>query len=155
MEAAVIPPPDREQIHRFCVLLGRTERVVRRSLAAPLNTVGLTFEEFFLLSGCDSAALPGQSELTALASLSPAQTSTLLDGLRQRSWLTPERDPADRRRQVWGLTNEGRAQLGLAWQALAPVLAELQARLAPAAWDSLARGLAELANPPAGRRRCA
>lgn len=156
MEAAeTTAPPDREKLHRFCALLGRAEREVRRALATPLATVQLTLDEFFLLAACDAPTLPGQTELTALAALSPAQTSTLLEGLRQRAWLTPERDAADRRRQVWGLTTDGEARLRLAWQALAPLLDDLRGRLSPAAWDSLGRALAELAQPAVERRRCA
>jgi DNA-binding MarR family transcriptional regulator len=136
--------------------LGRAEREVRRALSAPLATVGLTLDEFFLLAACDAPNLPGQTELTTSAALSAAQTSTLLDRLRQRTWLTAQRDSADRRRQVWELTEEGRLKVKQGWLALAPLLDDLRQRLAPAAWESLGRALSELATPAsAERRRCA
>lgn len=157
MEAPTsIAPQAREQIHRLCTLLGRAEREVRRALSAPLATVGLTMDEFFLLAACDSPSLPGQTELSMTAALSAAQTSMLLDRLRQRTWLSPQRDSADRRRQVWKLTDEGRLKLGQVWQAMGPLLDDLRQRLAPAAWESLDRALSELAMPAsAERRRCA
>src|SRR6478609_9689890 len=94
---ATVASPARERVQNICSLLSRAEREVRRALTCSLASADLSMDEFLLLAACDAPSLPGQTELAAATALSAAQTSTLLDRLRLRNWLTPERDRVDRR----------------------------------------------------------
>ncbi len=53
----------------------------------------------------------GQNELAAALAVSPAQVSGLVEQLRRKGLLEGRRPAADRRRQLWRLTPDGRDTL--------------------------------------------
>jgi DNA-binding MarR family transcriptional regulator len=86
-------------------------RQLRRDIALQLAPEGITAEDFLTLHLLQTAQNGvSQVELAELLGISTAQTSGLVERVRQRGWITPHRDPQDRRRQCWIVTNEGRAE---------------------------------------------
>ena len=76
---------------------------------AALTTLGLTGREFLVLSFVRAADGLSQQALAARLGLDPTLVVGLVDGLEERGLVTRTKDPADRRRNLLGLTDEGTA----------------------------------------------
>src|SRR5689334_19152115 len=74
---------------------------------AALTTLGLTGREFLVLSFVRAADGLSQQALAARLGLDPTLVVGLVDGLEARGLVTRTKDPADRRRNLLGLTEEG------------------------------------------------
>lgn len=101
-------------------------RQLRRALAAAGRGADLNEIELITLWAC-SVAPPegmGQTQLIARLGVSPAQVSGLVESLRRRGLLSAKRDPLDRRRQRWQLTEQGQALLELAAEHLVRQIAQ-------------------------------
>jgi len=85
----------------------------RQTLSRALHRQDMTEAEFLLLWTCfRRAAKPvGQHRLVFDVGLSKAQTSSLLESLRRKQYLSGERSADDRRRQLWQITPLGRQQV--------------------------------------------
>jgi len=88
-------------------------RQLRRGLAAACRPAGIGETELLCLWACSFEASAGisQSRLCARLGVSAAQVSGVVDSLRRRGLLVCDRDPTDRRRQLWRPTPEGLAAL--------------------------------------------
>ena len=84
-------------------------RSLRHELAECLHGSQLSETEFLLLWSCYRAGHKGvaQIELAARTGTSKAQTSVLVEALRQKALLESHRPRHDRRRQFWQLTSAG------------------------------------------------
>ena len=100
-------------------------RRVRRRLGSLTADQGLTDTELFVLRACARGPDPGvaQIDLADQIGASTAQTSGLVEKLRERGWLIDQRDTGDRRRRLWTISPSGRAVLD-------QVLGSLKDRLA-------------------------
>ncbi len=76
---------------------------------AVLSRVGLTAREFLVLGFVGSAEGLSQQELSTRLGLDPTIVVGLVDALEERRLMTRTRDPADRRRNLLGLTAAGTA----------------------------------------------
>ncbi len=81
----------------------------------------LTGPQFCILWSANGSGHRGvcQLDLVQQTGLSAAHVSGLVEQLRQRGLLVGQRDPADRRRQVWSLTPAGRQCLAAVAQHVA------------------------------------
>jgi DNA-binding MarR family transcriptional regulator len=84
-------------------------RELRRALQQWTRDLGLGDSDLLVLWSCARGGAPGvpQNGLADAVGLSPAQTSGLLDRLRQRGLVASRRPPRDRRRQLWRLEPKG------------------------------------------------
>lgn len=94
--------------------LTATDRQMRSTLAQLARPYGLNDTQSLVLHCCAAAAETGasQSELAEQLGISPAAISDLVERMRRQQLLVGDRSPTDRRRQVWQVTDDGRAALG-------------------------------------------
>ena len=76
---------------------------------AALTSIGLTGREFLVLSFARAADGLSQQELSERLGIDPTIVVGLIDALEARGLMTRRKDPADRRRNLLGLTAAGRA----------------------------------------------
>ena len=88
-------------------------RQLRRALQGQTRELGLSDTDLMVLWSCGCCADRGvaQNHLVEEIGLSPAQTSGLLDRLKQRGLVASRRPAQDRRRQFWRLEPSGRELL--------------------------------------------
>ncbi len=95
-----------------------------------LDAVDLTPRQFLVLAFIDADPL-SQQDLARRMGLDPTLIGQIVDELEERDLARRDRDPADRRRYVLGLTATGRRRLGkatsLAREAEADLLGPLSA----------------------------
>ncbi|MGE0537013.1 MAG: MarR family winged helix-turn-helix transcriptional regulator [Pirellulales bacterium] len=91
--------------------LAASTRAIRHGLAHALVGSGVGESQFSVLWICQQPAGDGisQSELADRLAISTAHISGLVEQMRRAGWLDGQRDPADRRRQVWRTTAAGQA----------------------------------------------
>ena len=87
-----------------------------------------------------------QSELSVLASVDRATLSVLLDRLQARGLVTKTIDPANRRRRIVELTDDGYRRLYAAVNVATGVIDEVRVRFDPNEFQQLVRLLRALAN---------
>ena len=87
-----------------------------------------------------------QSELSILASVDGATLSVLLDRLQARGLVTKTIDPANRRRRIVELTDNGYRRLDAAVNVAVGVIGEVRARFDPNEFQQLVRLLRALAD---------
>ncbi|TWT38792.1 MarR family winged helix-turn-helix transcriptional regulator [Blastopirellula retiformator] len=105
---------------RLAESTGRLDRLVRRALAEALADAPLSENEFLVLAAYEATTNPpSQRELADRLAVSPAQISSIVERLRKREWIDAQRDPHDRRRQQWRLTESGVAVVQAAGAAIA------------------------------------
>ena len=106
--------PDERLMH----LVHRTSgagRLLRRLLADLAATAGLSDAELLLVWLCTGQSQGWvQVDLAIAVGLSPAQTSGMVERLRQRGLIEMQRLATDRRRQVWRATTTGAATMDAA-----------------------------------------
>jgi len=102
-----------EQWIEFAQRVSICGRMVRDRLARLAARCQLSEPEFGVLWACREAHPAGlcQSELADSLAVSAAQVSGLVERLRRNGLLEGRRPAADRRRQHWRLTSQGRATL--------------------------------------------
>lgn len=126
-------------------LLLRCSNALRDELAARSQGVALSGAQFTLLWACetDIAGL-SQRELALRLSLSAAHVSGLVEQLSARGLIVGQRAPQDRRRQIWRLTEQGRATVRQVFAELEPLARCLNVLLSAGVREQLARQLSEL-----------
>jgi DNA-binding MarR family transcriptional regulator len=90
------------------LLLAMLGQAAMRRLRAAHAAHDLTPRQFFVLGLLSDHGALGQSELGSALGTDPSILVTLLNPLEERGWLRRERDPADRRRHLVTLTDDGR-----------------------------------------------
>jgi DNA-binding MarR family transcriptional regulator len=91
-------------------LLSQTGIAATQRLAGRLARLGLQPRHLGLLRLLDDAP-PTQRELARRLGVAPSRVVALVDDLEQRGLAVRERDPADRRRHIVQLTDQGRRLL--------------------------------------------
>jgi DNA-binding MarR family transcriptional regulator len=113
-DCAPLGPPPRAMHDRLGLLLVRTgEHLVQQAQVA-LATIDLDPRDYVTLALLDSDQPRSQSELAVLLGKAPAIVVDVVDTLERRGLASRSRDPADRRRSVVGITDEGRSTLARA-----------------------------------------
>ena len=135
-------PSSAERLLHLIQAAGSAGRQLRRWLAERLARFELTESELQVLWLC-SQSRPGggwvQGELAQAAGLSPAQTSSLVERLRQRGLMAMKRSTLDRRRAVWQLLAQGEDLLLRIRTGLESVAHRLDALVAPEEQEAAAR----------------
>jgi DNA-binding MarR family transcriptional regulator len=114
---------------------------------ATLADLDLTGRSFLVLSFVSAAEGLSQQELSTRLGLDPTIVVGLVDELESRDLMTRTRDPADRRRNVLGLTSEGHELHARAVNAAASAEAEFLAPLGAAEREQLRLLLEKVMKP--------
>ena len=101
------PPVD---IRVFRRALRALERQIELSLASETECCGVTPAQCHLLLAVEESGEPSVGELAAALELDQSTLSRTVDGLVKAGMLSRREDPANRRRQLVGLTDAGRAK---------------------------------------------
>lgn len=135
-------PADTDRLLDLIQAAGSAGRQLRRWLTDRLVRFDLTDSEFRVLWLCSQSRNSGgwvQGDLAQATGISPAQTSSLVERLRQRGLIDMKRSTIDRRRQVWHLLNQGEDLLGRIRSGLQNVAHRLDALVAPEEQEAAAR----------------
>lgn len=103
---------------------------VARVAANAVGTLDLTLAQYRVLVFVDGVDRPA-SEVARLLDVSPSTLTSVVDGLCARGLVERRSDPADGRRVLLTITEDGRARVAGADQAVAEKLAALLGRLGP------------------------
>jgi MarR family transcriptional regulator, temperature-dependent positive regulator of motility len=129
------------------VLITRLSRAIYR--AADEGTLGMKLKAYSTLASL-AAAPVSQQELCISMHLDPNNCVLLLNHLETAGWIERQRDPADRRRHIVALTDDGRKALRRAERAMEDLEGEVLAALSPDERVALQRLLARaMADEPA------
>lgn len=101
------PPID---IRAFRRSLRALERQIERALASETECCGVTPAQCHLLLAVEEKGEPSVGELAAALELDQSTLSRTVDGLVRAGMLNRREDPSNRRRQLVGLTDPGRAK---------------------------------------------
>jgi len=120
-----------ERLTQLIYRASHSGRRLRRWLAEHVAHWKLGDNEFLVLWLCDAQRNSGlgQGELAAATGVSPAQMSSLVEGMRQRELIAVQRLAGDRRRQVWQITGTGQTLLGEVRTSLADLAARLEQQI--------------------------
>jgi DNA-binding MarR family transcriptional regulator len=100
------------------VLILRLARATGYRLAEALAALDMRNHEFAVLHHLQAAGPLSQQELGSVLRINPSNLVGLLDALEGDGLVVRPRDPADRRRHVVELTDEGRRRLSEAKRAV-------------------------------------
>jgi DNA-binding MarR family transcriptional regulator len=101
---------DADRLLDFIFVAGGAFRRLRGLLDEQVRPFNLLGAECLVLWLCDTRAHHAgwaQQDLASAIGVSPAQMSSLVEGLRKRGLMEMKRSPVDRRRQVWQLLSQG------------------------------------------------
>ena len=99
-----------DRLLEFIYSAGGAFRRLRGLLDEQVRPFNLLGAECLVLWLCNTRAHHAgwaQQDLAAAIGVSPAQMSSLVEGLRKRGLIEMKRSPIDRRRQVWQLLSQG------------------------------------------------
>jgi DNA-binding MarR family transcriptional regulator len=139
---ATARPAAAERLLNLIQAAGTAGRHLRRWLSDRLARFELTDSEFQVLWLCSHSRPCGgwvQGELADAAGISPAQTSILVEKLRQRGLMAMKRSTIDRRRAVWQLLTQGEDLLARIRTGLESVAHRLDGMVAPEEQQAAAR----------------
>ncbi|MGF6883145.1 DNA-binding MarR family transcriptional regulator [Nocardia sp. GAS34] len=125
--------------------LGILGTIAADRFSAEIESLNLKPKQVGLLAALDYGVAASQQELAARLGVVPSLVVALADQLELRGALRRDRDPADRRRQILTLTDEGRDLLAQATAAAEQVDRALTARLTEAQLSALQEALTVLA----------
>lgn len=141
---------DVDRLLEFIHAAGGAGRKLRALLDEHVRSFDLLGAECLLLWLCATRAHHAgwaQQDLANAVGISPAQMSTLVEGLRQRGLMEMKRSTIDRRRQVWRLLAQGEELLDQIRASLGTVAVQIDG-LIPAHEQQAAHVvLAKLAEP--------
>jgi DNA-binding MarR family transcriptional regulator len=140
------------------LLIAAIGRAVRQLVAAQVEPLGLSNQEFWTLVAVAEHPTASQAELAARQHVDDATTCRVVRALGEAGLLTAVRDPADRRRVRPELTTTGATLARRLVPMAGDIRRTLEASLAPAEREAvraalarvLARVEARMAAPPAG-----
>lgn len=125
-------------------LLSRLGKVARTRTAARLAQLGghgLTIRHHAVLAYLTDAGPAAQRDMGRLLGVDPSDMVGAIDELEGLGYVTRGRDPADRRRSLITLTEEGKAAAARCGQAAGEVADELLTPLSESDRESLTRML--------------
>lgn len=101
----------------------RVRRATKDEVEKALAALGATMREFWVLT-CTLEHAASQTQLSELLAIDASDMVRLIDSLETHGWVSRERDPKDRRRQIIIPTDEG----AKAQEQLAAAVAEAEDR---------------------------
>ncbi|MFJ7626744.1 MarR family winged helix-turn-helix transcriptional regulator [Streptomyces sp. NPDC097595] len=125
--------------------LGSLGALISDQYAEALAEVGLKPKHVGVLGVLDAGLAASQLEIARLMRVAPSLVVSLADHLESKGAIRRLRDPADRRRQILSLTDEGRELLGRCTDMALAIDARLDARLTPPQQAALRDALGRLA----------
>ncbi|OKI93075.1 MarR family transcriptional regulator [Streptomyces sp. CB01249] len=125
--------------------LGSLGAVISDQYAEALAEVGLKPKHVGVLGVLDAGLASSQLEIARLMRVAPSLVVSLADHLESQGAIKRLRDPADRRRQVLSLTDEGRELLGRCTDMALAIDERLDAGLTPPQRAALRDALGRLA----------
>jgi MarR family transcriptional regulator, lower aerobic nicotinate degradation pathway regulator len=128
-------------------LLFKAGHYVGQEFEAALVELGLTVREYLVLSFVDASPGLSQQEVSERLGIDPTIVVGLVDALEARELLVRSRDPADRRRNILAVTEDGRSLHKHAIEAAAAAEAEFLAPLSAAQRKELRRALLAVMTP--------
>jgi DNA-binding MarR family transcriptional regulator len=146
-------PPGAPRHAQAAYLLARVGRTQTARFAERTRSLGLRPKHFAVLNGIALAGGGSQQELGGRMGLDPSGLVGAIDELEAMGLLERRRDPADRRRYVLTLTEEGTATLGRARRLVSDSARELLGPLSDAEVDTLVGLLQRVADGVAGEPR--
>ena len=84
----------------------RVRRHTKDEVERALSNQGATMREFWILT-CVTEQSFSQTQLAELLAIDASDMVRLIDSLETHGWVTRERDPKDRRRQIVASTKKG------------------------------------------------
>ena len=136
------------------LLILRLARASGRRLAASLDSLGMTGQEFAALHLLLDSGPLAQQQLSEGLRIHPSNLVGLIDALEGEGLVARSRDPADRRRYFVGLTPAGHRRLAQAQKAAIETERELLAPLDEGERSELLSYLRRLAAHSCGMRGC-
>ena len=97
-------------VRAFRRSLRALERQIERTLASETECCGVTPAQCHLLLAVEEKGEPSVGEVAAALELDQSTLSRTIEGLVRAGMLSRREDPANRRRQLVGLTASGRAK---------------------------------------------
>src|SRR6266542_2874677 len=132
------------------MLIFRLARVTGYRLAQALASLEIRTNEFAVLHHLHQAGPLSQQELGGALRINPSNLVGMLDALESDGLIVRPRDPADRRRHVVELTDEGQRRLVQAKRAVEAAEQDLLAPLSGAEREQFRRILERLASHACG-----
>ncbi len=93
------------------VLLFKAGMLIQEEADLALQAAGFKLRDFLVLAALAGGAELSQQDLSQLINLDPTTVVALIDELERAGHVERRRNPADRRRYILRLTDEGRAAL--------------------------------------------
>ncbi|MBH1935811.1 winged helix-turn-helix transcriptional regulator [Streptomyces sp. AV19] len=121
------PGLDFPLVHRTGYLLHKAGTLLMQEADRALEQQGLRMRYFYVLAALEGGHDLSQQDLSRLLNLDPTTMVALVDELEGNGHVERRRNPADRRRYILRLTDEGRAVLGAAGEAVDAVEREFLA----------------------------
>ena len=84
----------------------RVRRATKDEVEKALAALGATMREFWVLT-CTLEHAASQTQLSELLAIDASDMVRLIDSLETHGWVSRERDPKDRRRQIIASTKKG------------------------------------------------
>ncbi|MDX2376382.1 MarR family winged helix-turn-helix transcriptional regulator [Microbacterium sp. LRZ72] len=128
-------------------LLARANALSVASGNAALAPFGLKVRSYAVLALAAQDTRPSQREISEYLRLDPSQVVALVDDLQNRSLVSRQPDPADRRANVVLITSEGRELFGAAERSVAEAERVLHGELDERERAQLSELLGRLAFP--------
>ncbi len=102
------PRPDFPLADHTAVLLYKAGLLIQEEVEQALIARGYRMRDFLVLSALAGGAELSQQDISQLLNLDPTTMVALIDELERAGYVSRHRNPADRRRYILGLTEEGR-----------------------------------------------
>jgi len=136
---------DAQPGHELAVALRAAYMALHRETDAGLAGVGVTADQFVVLSALSGGQARTQRELVARTSSDPSTLRAMLVLLEKRGLVERRPHPTDGRARSVRLTTRGRRTLTRTWSATEPVRRRLAKALSPQEIGQLAASLTRIA----------
>lgn len=137
-----------DPLQQLGFLLARHGTIANDRVCGAFETCGLAARQGTTLMILGKSGSMGQQTLAAALEVDPSVLVGILNGLETSGLVERRRDPADRRRHIVAITEEGRSLLAKAHQAVTEVEQGLFADLSPEEITALRGLLAKVRTTP-------
>jgi MarR family transcriptional regulator, lower aerobic nicotinate degradation pathway regulator len=132
---------------RIVWLFGRVTQQNQRLIRQQMDSAGLRTQHYHVLASLADSGEAAQATLADRIGLDRSDLVTVLDELQKLEYVVRRTDPADRRRNIVGITDRGQEVLGRMDQLIFAAEDQLLAPLTAAERETLAGLLVRLVTP--------